>query len=134
MTASVTAGRVAHATPEAPRAASYTTTRDTADRIHRIGQTRPVTVHVPMAIHAGYREHSFDCLLHSLMARKRKLASSALWPMGDTASDAADLQERLNSAQGSQSGHALVDALTAMFLRDGSGHPMFDVDGSVSYG
>lgn len=30
MTASVTHGRVAHATPKAPRAASYTTTRDTA--------------------------------------------------------------------------------------------------------
>ena len=54
------------------------------DRVHRIGQDRAVTVHVPMAVHPAYREHSFDCLLHSLMSRKRKLADSALWPMGDT--------------------------------------------------
>ena len=54
------------------------------DRVHRIGQNRAVTVHVPMAVHPEYREHSFDCLLHSLMNRKRKLADSALWPMGDT--------------------------------------------------
>ncbi|MGY6646396.1 MAG: hypothetical protein ACXIVD_14360 [Salinarimonas sp.] len=30
------------------------------DRVHRIGQTRPVNVHIPMAVHPGYREHSFD--------------------------------------------------------------------------
>ena len=33
------------------------------DRVHRIGQERAVTVHVPMAVHPAYREHSFDCLL-----------------------------------------------------------------------
>ena len=45
------------------------------DRVHRIGQTNPVTVHILMAVHPAFREHSFDCLLHSLMQRKRKLAS-----------------------------------------------------------
>ena len=54
------------------------------DRVHRIGQDRAVTVHVPMAVHPAYREDSFDCLLHSLMSRKRKLADSALWPMDAT--------------------------------------------------
>ena len=42
------------------------------DRVHRLGQTHPVSIHVPMAIHPGFRENSFDCLLHSLMQRKRK--------------------------------------------------------------
>lgn len=42
------------------------------DRVHRIGQTRPVMVHIPMAIHPGYQHNSFDCLLHSLMTQKSK--------------------------------------------------------------
>jgi hypothetical protein len=67
------------------------------DRVHRIGQTRPVSIHAPMAVHPGYRENSFDCLLHSLMNRKRKLAKSALWPMGDTEGDVAELQKMLNA-------------------------------------
>lgn len=65
------------------------------DRVHRIGQTKEVTIHIPMAIHEDFREKSFDCLLHSLMTRKRKLASSALWPMGDTEADAEQLQKML---------------------------------------
>ena len=67
------------------------------DRVHRLGQTHPVSIHVPMAIHPGFRENSFDCLLHSLMQRKRKLASSALWPMGDTESDVAELQQMMSA-------------------------------------
>jgi hypothetical protein len=49
-----------------------------------------------MAIHTGYREASFDCLLNSLMQRKRNLAESALWPMGDTDSDADQLQKMVS--------------------------------------
>ncbi|RVU13993.1 DEAD/DEAH box helicase [Methylobacterium oryzihabitans] len=45
------------------------------DRVHRLGQNRPVTIHVPMAIHPEYREDSFDCLLNDLMLRKRRLAA-----------------------------------------------------------
>ena len=50
------------------------------DRTHRIGQTRPVTVHIPLAIHPRLQRGSFDCLLQSLMKRKRSLADSVLWP------------------------------------------------------
>ncbi|GAA3874427.1 DEAD/DEAH box helicase [Celeribacter arenosi] len=50
------------------------------DRTHRIGQSRPVTVHIPLAIHPRLQRQSFDCLLQSLMKRKRTLADSVLWP------------------------------------------------------
>lgn len=104
------------------------------DRVHRLGQTRPVTVHVPMAIHPGYREHSFDCLLHSLMQRKRKLARSALWPMGDTPADVSELQKQLASTHHE---HAVVDpvrvALEKMFRRDRLGMPTYQADGSVPF-
>ena len=107
------------------------------DRVHRIGQDRAVTVHVPMAVHPAYREHSFDCLLHSLMSRKRKLADSALWPMGDTESDAEGLQEGMvmePSAGGDSSADDPVTAaLLATFARDGKPAPVFEADGSVEY-
>ena len=104
------------------------------DRVHRLGQMHPVTIHVPMAIHSGYREHSFDCLLHSLMQRKRNLAQSALWPMGDTQGDVAELQ---NSLMGGRGGQSVTDpirvALEAMFGRDQKGIPVYEADGSVLF-
>lgn len=94
------------------------------DRVHRIGQTRPVTIHVPMAIHPGYRAHSFDCLLQSLMQRKRHLASSALWPMGDTGSDAGELQRLVAQETSFASGGDPVDeAMAETFARDGTPCP-----------
>ena len=54
------------------------------DRIYRIGQKRDVTVHLPLAIHPGYRERSFDCVLNDLMRRKAVLAHAALWPPTDS--------------------------------------------------
>lgn len=101
------------------------------DRVHRLGQTRPVTVHLPMAIHPGYREHSFDCLLHSLMTRKRRLASSALWPMGDTEGDAAGLEAAVAEAPKESSGETVVSAMKGMFDRDGIPMPPFEEDGSI---
>lgn len=107
------------------------------DRVHRIGQERAVTVHVPMAVHPEYREHSFDCLLHSLMSRKRKLAESALWPMADTKSDVEGLQEGMVQAPGleggAEGGNAIEAAIAATFARDGKPAPVFDSDGSVAY-
>lgn len=103
------------------------------DRVHRIGQTRPVTVHVPMAVHAGYREHSFDCLLHSLMQRKRRLARSALWPMGDTQADADDLQRMLGAEMSASTQDPLRAALAATFLRDGAPVPEPEGDGSFRF-
>jgi SNF2 family DNA or RNA helicase len=103
------------------------------DRVHRIGQTRPVTVHVPIAIHPGYQHNSFDCLLHSLMTRKRRLASSALWPMGDTEEDASRIQKMLSDRETKNSGEPLQSAMAQMFLRDDLVAPQLQPDGSLEY-
>lgn len=103
------------------------------DRVHRIGQTRPVSIHIPMAIHPDYREHSFDCLLQSLMQRKRRLASSALWPMGDTEEDAGELQRMVAEGQASSAGDPIASAIAAMFARDGLTLPTQASDGSFVY-
>lgn len=103
------------------------------DRVHRIGQTRPVTVHVPMAIHEGYREHSFDCLLQSLMMRKRRLANSALWPMGDGEDDIASLQKGMASDQMDKLSDPLGSAIKAMFARDELEYPVKQADGSYIF-
>lgn len=103
------------------------------DRVHRIGQTLPVTIHIPMAVHSGYREQSFDCLLQSLMQRKRRLAAAALWPMGDTEEDTAKLQQMI--AEGSsqdRDGDPLASAMASMFARDGLEMPPWEADGSLS--
>lgn len=101
------------------------------DRVHRIGQTQPVSIHLPMAIHPGYRENSFDCLLHSLMQRKRRLAAAALWPMGDGDGDVAALQQGLATEQGSSTVDPVRAAIREMFLRDGLPPAPVDEDGSI---
>ncbi len=101
------------------------------DRTHRIGQTKPVTIHLPMAIHPGFQEGSFDCLLQSLMQRKRRLAASALWPMGDTDEDAAELQKSLGQDQREERSDALQASIDALFLRDGLPKKKISIDGSV---
>ena len=50
------------------------------DRVHRIGQNHPVSIHVPMAIHPHYGIGSFDCQLQCLMERKRRIAQETLFP------------------------------------------------------
>ena len=90
------------------------------DRVHRIGQTRPVTIRVPMAVHPAYREHSFDCPLQSLMQRKRRMASQALWPTGDTADDLNSLRQGLDgTATALEVADPVRHAISAMFARDG---------------
>lgn len=101
------------------------------DRTHRIGQQKKVTVHIPMAIHGGYREHSFDCLLQSLMQRKRNLAQAALWPMGDTSDDVSELQKVLIDGQMQVDGDPIVSSISAMFERDSFSPPVFASDGSI---
>lgn len=103
------------------------------DRIHRMGQKLPVTIHIPMAVHSGYLAHSFDCLLHSLMQRKRKLAKSALWPMGDTGDDADELQEMLKQAATGSGADPVMSAMTAMFERDKITLPTPEPDRSLIY-
>jgi hypothetical protein len=48
-------------------------------RVHRIGQTKPVTVHLPLAVLNDGRR-SFDENLHALLERKRLLMRDALLP------------------------------------------------------
>lgn len=88
------------------------------DRVHRIGQTRPVSVHIPMALHPELGAQSFDALLQSLMQRKRRLAEQALWPMGDSKSDVAGLTEAVASPQRGQHG-VISEIMAEQFLRDG---------------
>ena len=103
------------------------------DRVHRIGQTRPVTVHVPMAVHPGRQHNSFDCLLHSLMVRKRRLATAALWPMGDTREDASRLQQMLSEEDAAANGDPVKAAMARMFERDQVPLPEQNLDGSIEY-
>ena len=102
------------------------------DRVHRIGQQRPVTIHVPMAIHPVYRELSFDCVLHQLMHRKRKLASAALWPMGHSRTDVDDLQRHMARQAQSSTEDPVVAAMTALFGKMGETLPAFENDGSLT--
>lgn len=88
------------------------------DRVHRIGQQHPVQIHMPMAVHAGYQEHSFDCLLQGLMSRKRSLARAALWPMGDSAGDISQLQAALRKDKSEACGDILDTSIRMMFERD----------------
>lgn len=102
------------------------------DRVHRIGQTRPVNVHVPMAVHPSYQHESFDCLLHSLTTRKRRLATSTLWPLGDTGQDVRVLRTALADAAGTQTNDDPVSAaMQQLFARDGLDLPPPRPDGSI---
>jgi len=48
------------------------------DRIYRIGQNRPIHVHLPLAIHPQFRDASFDECLNSLLGKKRRLSQEVL--------------------------------------------------------
>ena len=52
------------------------------DRVYRIGQEKPVTVHLPMAVHpdGAIGPSSFDVRLNDLMERKRSLSRGLLVP------------------------------------------------------
>jgi hypothetical protein len=68
-------------------------------RVLRIGQTRPVYIHVPLAVLPGGRR-SFDENLHALLERKRRLMREALVPPAATDADREDLFERTLSGGG----------------------------------
>lgn len=69
------------------------------DRTHRIGQTRSVTVHIPLAIHPRLQRGSFDCLLQNLMKNKRSLADSVLWPPEGDENEVRALYDAIVSAK-----------------------------------
>jgi SNF2 family DNA or RNA helicase len=61
------------------------------DRVYRIGQHKPVTVHIPQALWPESEASSFDRRLHELLERKRALSRDLLAPPAATAADARDL-------------------------------------------
>ncbi len=50
------------------------------DRAYRIGQDKPVTIHLPIAVHPAYGDASFDVTLDGLLTRKRELSRNMLAP------------------------------------------------------
>jgi SNF2 family DNA or RNA helicase len=50
------------------------------DRAYRIGQTRPVTIHIPLATHPDFPDQSFDEQLDRLIEGKRQLSRHMLAP------------------------------------------------------
>lgn len=50
------------------------------DRVYRIGQERPVWIHVPIARHPDYQKGSFDHRLDLMLDTKRKMSENLLMP------------------------------------------------------
>lgn len=50
------------------------------DRAYRIGQTKPVNIHIPMATHPDFPNESFDEVLDRLLEAKRSLSRDMLAP------------------------------------------------------
>jgi SNF2-related domain/Helicase conserved C-terminal domain len=50
------------------------------DRVYRIGQSKPVTIHVPVAVHPIWDNRTFDVTLDNLLSRKRTISRSLLAP------------------------------------------------------
>jgi len=50
------------------------------DRAYRIGQTKPVNIHIPMATHPDFPNESFDEVLDRLLETKRTLSRDMLAP------------------------------------------------------
>ncbi len=69
------------------------------DRTHRIGQSRPVTIHIPLAVHPRLGRGSFDCLLQRLMKRKRGLADAVLWPQESEEAELLTLYQTILSPE-----------------------------------
>ena len=70
------------------------------DRVYRIGQFKPVTVHVPMAVHPSLGDRSFDANLDRLLESKRSLSRHMLAPpVGE-----ADVGVLFNEAIGASEG------------------------------
>jgi hypothetical protein len=65
------------------------------DRAYRIGQTKPVTLYLPLSLHANYPSQSFDELLHDMLESKRSIAQGVLMP-GETGNEAAELLKKLS--------------------------------------
>ena len=66
-------------------------------RTHRIGQGKPVTIHIPLAVHPRLSTNSFESLLQRLMTRKRGIANVVLWPQESEGPELLDLYQAILS-------------------------------------
>jgi len=81
------------------------------DRAYRIGQEKNVTVYYPMAVFPtsfqnenGEKQKSFDEVLHELLARKQKLATSTLYPTEQSEVKVEDMYDGIFSGKTSATG------------------------------
>ena len=86
------------------------------DRAYRIGQDKPVTVHIPMAVHpdAMIGPSSFDVRLNRLMERKRDLSRGLLVPPESDADIDEMLSAVLDGDSPQPSKGALPDSIASM--------------------
>lgn len=76
------------------------------DRVYRIGQTKEVFVHYPMAIAEGFK--TFDLVLDDLLQRKMSLASASLYPTERIEVKPDELEDILFSGEVSKEDKVLV--------------------------
>lgn len=76
------------------------------DRVFRIGQTKDVHVHIPLAVHPdpALRESSFDLRLNELIERKRQLTRDLFLPPDASDADLANLFEDVSRGRASAAG------------------------------
>ena len=103
------------------------------DRVHRIGQQNPVSVHVPLAIHPRYGLGSFDCQLQLLMDSKRRLARETLFPAGESKEDVGLLRQGLLEGQ-EDTEHSLDTIMKTLFAGMGQETVNPEPDGSYRIG
>ena len=68
-------------------------------RAYRIGQTREVTVHYPMALHPGHGDGSYDAVLDRVLSEKRALARSLFVPTELSGDDFARMMGGVTGTQ-----------------------------------
>ena len=93
------------------------------DRVHRIGQTSEVSVHIPMSVHGNWGVTSFDCQLQTLMERKRSLAKQTLFPIGDSSDNELHNLTANISDDEPQSGATLDAVMDSLYAQMGLPKP-----------
>ena len=85
------------------------------DRVFRIGQTRDVHVHLPMAVHPdpAIRESSFDLRLNDLIDRKRQLTRDLFLPPEGNDGELADLFREVSLGEKSAGTRPVVSDVAA---------------------
>ena len=79
------------------------------DRVFRIGQTRPVHVHLPMAVHPEFGEYSFDLKLDALLTSKRSRNAAILAPTKWSSDDVKALFDATTREARRRSSRATAD-------------------------